>query len=273
MRSLSDLIVLIRGAGEVGSAIAHKLYRSHFRVCLTEEPNSLAINRGTCFSEAIYNSKKMVEGVIAEKATPALDQIYRVWRNDHIPILVDPELITKALIKPDVLINAMMLKRRINTTRMEDAPLVIGIGPGFTIGREVHLIIETSNNRDFGRVIIEGESADGTECPGNIDVSVNEKYVTAEDAGVFRSDNEIGDAVKSGDIIGYLDDSPLTAPVSGTLRGLLRSDVKVLANTRLAGIDPDIDKPDCYTIHPMMRTIAGGTLEAILMSLNIEETL
>ena len=71
--------------------------------------------------------------------------------------MADPELAVKPLIKPDVLINAMMLNRQTNT-RMTDAPLVIGIGPGFTAGVDVHLVIESNPGNNLGRVILEGES-------------------------------------------------------------------------------------------------------------------
>ena len=66
MKKLSELIVLIRGGGEVASAIAHRLHRSHFRVCLTEIANPLAVSRGTTFSEAIFDGVKVIEGVKAE---------------------------------------------------------------------------------------------------------------------------------------------------------------------------------------------------------------
>jgi xanthine dehydrogenase accessory factor len=133
MRSLPELIVLVKGGDEAGSAIAHRLFRSHFRVCITEIASPLSVNRGTCFSEAIYDTHKTVEDVTVERTTPSIEHIYRVWRNGKIPIIADPESSVKALIKPDVLVNAMMLKRKTNST-MDDAPLVIGIGPGFSAG-------------------------------------------------------------------------------------------------------------------------------------------
>jgi len=81
MRKLSELIVLVRGGGEVGSAIAHMLARSHFRVCITETESPLAISRGVCFSEALHETRKVVEDVTGEKASPTLESIYKVWRN------------------------------------------------------------------------------------------------------------------------------------------------------------------------------------------------
>jgi xanthine dehydrogenase accessory factor len=270
MRKLSELIVLIRGGGEIGSAIAYSLHRSHFRVCITEIASPLAVSRGSCFSEAVYDSKKTVENVTAERTLPSLDQIYKIWRIGNIPVLVDPELTVKALLRPDVLVNAMMLKRKTSST-MRDASLVIGIGPGFTAGEDVHIVIESANNNNLGRVIVEGKSEEDSEKPVEINGLAEERVVWAADSGVFTSENKIGDAVLAGDVIGQLDDEIVKAPISGILRGLLRNEVRVLANTKLIEIDPVNGKSVCFNIRDKMRAVAGGVLEAIMMSLNTDE--
>jgi xanthine dehydrogenase accessory factor len=236
---------------------------------ITESANPLDVNRGTCFSEAVYESSKTVEDITAERTIPSLEQIYKVWRNENIPVVIDPELTVKPIIKPDVLINAMMLRRRTNTN-MEDAPLVIGIGPGFSVGADAHLVVEASG-KDLGKVIIEGESTEPTEQPGENLNPEKEMAIWADDAGVFESDKKVGDSVTAGEPIGSLNNVLVNAPVSGMLRGVLRNEVKVLANVRLAEIDLRGDKNDAVLIRSEMRAIAGGVLEAILMSLNIAE--
>jgi xanthine dehydrogenase accessory factor len=270
MRKLSELIVLVRGGGEVGSAIAHMLARSHFRVCITETESPLAISRGVCFSEALHETRKVVEDVTGEKASPTLESIYKVWRNGNVPVVADPEGSVKPLLKPDVLVNAMMLKRATNT-RMSDALLVIGIGPGFKAGEDVHLVIETSFGHNLGRVIIEGESQDDTGKSEKIRDSEIPGLVLAEDSGVFNTDKNIGISVQAEEIIGSLDGIEVKAPISGILRGILRNETKVLKNTELLEVVPENDKSVCYTIRDRMRTIAGGTLESIMMSLNVDE--
>jgi xanthine dehydrogenase accessory factor len=271
MRNLSDLIVLVRGGGEVGSAIAHRLHRSHFRVCITETASPLAIRRGSCFSEAIYDTTKTIEDVTAERSDPSLEHIYRVWRNENIPVVADPELTVRALIKPDVLVNAMMLKRETNT-RINDAPLVIGIGPGFTVGENVHILIESSPGCDLGKLVFEGKSTQKTGNHPEIDSSDTNKIIQAEDSGIFTTGKNLGDKVAAEDIIGYLEDLPLKAPISGMLRGLLRNEVKVLAGTQLAEIDSVNDKSTCFSISDKMRTISGGVLEAVMISYNVNQT-
>jgi xanthine dehydrogenase accessory factor len=271
MRKLNELIVLIRGGGEVGSAVAHRLMQSHLRVCITEIDSPLAVSRGTCFSEAIYENVKTVEDKKAEKALPSLDSLYRVWRNHNIPIVVDPELTVKPLIKPDVLVNAMMLKRKTSTS-ITDAPVVIGIGPGFTIGTDCHLIVESNNSNNLGKVIIEGEAEKDTGKPVEIGGLSAERVIWSEDAGVFITSKNIGDTVLANDIVGYLGDTSLAAPISGILRGILRSEVKVLAGAKLVEIDSVNEKSICFSIRDKMRAIAGGVLEAIMLSLNTSDS-
>ena len=265
MRKLSELIVLIKGGGETGSAIAHRLYQSHFRVCITEVSVPSAICRGVSFSEAVFDNKKVVEGVTGERILPTLEQIYRVWRSASIPVIVDLESSVKPLIKPDVLINAMMLKRETNS-KITEAPVVIGIGPGFTAGENTHLVVESKPGHNLGKVIIEGESE-----PEGVPETTDERIIKAADSGVFTTEKDVGDAVAAGDIIGMLDDVPLTAAKTGVLRGILHSEMKVLANTNLAEIDPVNDKDSCFIISDRARAIAGGVLEAIMMSLNLPE--
>jgi len=63
--TLYGLKVLIRGAGELASAVAHRLYLCHFKVAMTEIPRPLAVRRKVCFSEAVYEGHQEVEGVKA----------------------------------------------------------------------------------------------------------------------------------------------------------------------------------------------------------------
>jgi len=270
MRKLTELIVLVRGGNEVGSAIAHKLFRSHFRVCITEIASPLDINRGICFSEAVYDTSKMVEGVTAERTLVSLDQIYKIWRNGNIAVVVDPDMSAKPLLKPDVLVNAMMLNRQTNT-KLSDAELVIGVGSGFNIGTDVYLIVESNNSRHPGRVLIEGEAEKTPEGPALSEKANGGNIILAEDSGVFTTKKSIGDAILAGDVIGKLNDAPLPAPASGVLCGLLRNEVKVLANAQLAEIDSKNDKTVCFAIRDKTRAVAGGVLEAIMMSTNVDE--
>jgi xanthine dehydrogenase accessory factor len=267
MRIFHDVIIAIRGAGEEGSAIAHRLHRSHFRICMTELEYPLAVYRGGSFSDAVYNNSKNVEGVTVEQSKPKLEDIYKIWRRDNIPLVVDPEFTIKPLIKPDIVINAMMLGRKIDTPLSDDR-IIIGVGPGFIAGDNAHLVIESNGSNNLGKVIIDGP----VESESNIIYDLKkERFLFAPEAGIFTSNLSIGQEVNTGDSIGFINDVPVSAPICGLLCGLLHDKTGVLENTVLAEIAPADDNIDFSKIRSHSRAIAGGVLEAIMMSINIPE--
>ncbi|MFC1846652.1 selenium-dependent molybdenum cofactor biosynthesis protein YqeB [Chloroflexota bacterium] len=267
MSKLSELVVLIRGGGEVASGIAHRLNRSHFRVCITEVANPLAVSRGTTFSEAVFYGTKIIEGETAELVSASPEEINEVWRRGNIAIVVDTEASVKDKIKPDVLVDATMAKRNIGT-RITDAPLVIGAGTGFYAGRDVHTVVETNNSNNLGRVIFKGEAESNTGIPVAIGGLTNKRVIWASLPGIFTTEMEIGDRVDAGQIIGCIEGQPLEAPISGMLRGLLKNGVKVPKDAKLIEVDQVNDSAVCYDIRDKMRAIGGGVLEAIMLEYN-----
>ncbi len=267
MRKLSELIVLIRGSGEVASGIAHRLHLSYFKVCLTEIANPLSVSRGTTFSEAVFDRTKTIEGVTAEFVPLVPEEIHRVWQQGNIPIVIDPEASIKEKMQPDVLIDATMAKQN-KGTMITDAPLVIGVGPGFYAGRDVHIVVETNHSNNLGMVIVAGAAEKDTGTPVAINGLTKERVIWAPHSGVFTTDREIGDSVDIHQIIGSIGAQPLEAPMSGMLRGLLRSGVSVSKGSKLIEIDPVNDAAICYAINYKMRAIGRGVLEAIMMKFN-----
>lgn len=265
---LTHLLILIRGGGEVASGVAHRLARAHLRVCMTETSQPLAVSRGTAFSEAIFDGIKTIEGLTAELVSASSEEIYRVWQQGNIPIVIDPEVSVKEKIKPDVLVDATMAKRNLGT-KLTDAPLVIGLGPGFQAGIDVHMVVETNHSNNLGKVILKGEAEKNTGTPVAIDGLTEERVVWAPWSGIFNTDREIGDSVDAHQIVGRVGDQPVLAPIRGMLRGLMRNGVRVSEGSKLIEVDPVNDKEVCYTIRDKMRAIAGGVLEAILIRFNV----
>lgn len=263
-KEISRITVLIRGGGEVASGIAYRLHLGHLRVCLTEMARPLAVSRGTAFSEAVFDRVKEIMGVRAELVTPSLEEINRVWQQGNIPVIIDPEAAIKDRSKPDVLVDAIMAKRN-TSTRITDAPLVIGVGPGFYAGRDVHMVVESNNSRNLGKVILDGRAEKNTGIPVDIGGLTRERVIWAPKAGIFTSNKEIGDSVTAGEVIGYVGDQPLKAPLSGVLRGLLRSEVRVAKGSKLIEVDQLHDSAYCSLITAKMMTIGEGVLQAIKM--------
>jgi xanthine dehydrogenase accessory factor len=264
--SLSSLKVLIRGGGEIASAVAHKLAVSHFRVCLTEIPRPVAVSRGVAFCEAVYDGEKEVAGVVARLvSTP--DDIYRMWQEGKLAILVDPEARIKDVLKPDVLIDAKMAKRD-SFTGIADAPLVIGLGPAFYAGRDVHIAIETNNSENLGKVILISSPEPYNGVPLDVGGFTEDRVLRVAAKGAFRPVRKMGDLVTAGEVVARVGNYPVKAKIDGVLRALIRGGIEVEENVKLGEVDPRGDAELCYAIRPRMRTIAGGVLEAILYHYN-----
>ena len=262
-RQLNDMVVLIKGGGEVASAVAHKLARSRFKVCLTEIPQPVAVSRGVTFCEAIYDGEIGVEGVVAKRITSA-EEITPTWKENKLPILVDPPARVNDWLHPDVIIDAIMAKKNLNT-KISDAPLVIGLGPGLYVGRDVHIVIETNNSENLGKVILSGEAKPDTGLPLNVGGFTEERVLRSPTSGRFRPAKKMGDLGAAGDTVAWVGDYPVKAKIDGVLRALIRDGLEVDEQAKLGEVDPRGSKELCYTIRPRMRTIAGGVLEAILM--------
>jgi len=263
---LSRLVVLVKGGGEVASAVAHKLFRAHFRVCMTEISRPVAVSRGVSFCEAVYDGEKEVEGVIAKLISSA-HEISPTWADNKLPIMVDPQASIRNWLHPDVIVDAIMAKKNLGTD-IHDAPLVVGLGPGFRTGRNAHMVVETNNTENLGKVITDGEADQDTRIPLNIGGYTEERVLRVPSAGSLHSVKKIGDPVTAGETVAWVGDSPVKAKIGGVLRALLRDGVEVDRMTKLGEVDPTGERWVCFTIRPRMRTIAGGVLEAIMMHFN-----
>jgi xanthine dehydrogenase accessory factor len=266
-KRINELVILIRGAGEMASGVAHRLHQSHFKICMIEISHPVAVRREVSFCEAIYQGEKEVEGVQA-KFISKQEGIQSVWREGKIPLLVDPDLKkTKHFLKPDVLIDAIMAKKNLGT-QINDAPLVIGLGPGFTAGKDVHIIIETNRGHHLGKMIRKGSAEPDTGIPGDIGGYTVQRVLSTMKKGTFHPYKAIGERVNKGSVVAVADDFPIIAGISGVLRGLLHEGATVKKGMKVGDIDPRGKREACFTISDKARAIGGGVLEAILYWFN-----
>lgn len=266
-KSMDEIVVLVRGAGEIASGVAHRLHRSHFRICMTEIPYPLAVRREVAFSEAIYEGEKEVEGVRAELISKP-EEIESVWKKGDIPILVDPDgKKTRNFLIPDVLVDAIMAKKNLGT-QIDDAPFVIGLGPGFTAERNVHIVVETNRGHHLGKMMLIGAAEPDTGTPGEIGGYAIERLLRTMKKGIFHPQKSIGDRINKGSVVAVVDDFPIIAKISGVVRGLLREGAEVKKGMKVGDIDPRSKKESCFTISDKSRAIGGGVLEAILYRFN-----
>lgn len=256
------MLVLIRGAGDLATGIAWRLWQAHFDIVMTDLPQPTAIRRTVAFSTALENIEMTVEGVTAVAcATP--NQVLEAFKRRRVAVLPDPDCKLALQLRPDVVVDAILAKHNLGT-RVDDAPLVIGVGPGFCAGQDCHYVIETQRGHDLGRVIEEGTAAPNSGIPGNIGGYTSERILRAPAAGVFRPLASIGDLVQAGQTVAEVNGIPLTAPIAGMVRGMLAGGVEVTPGFKCGDVDPRGEKASYTTISDKARAIGGGVLEAIL---------
>lgn len=256
------MLVLIRGAGDLASGIALRLFHARMRVVMTDLPRPTAIRRTVCFSQALLHGKMTVEDVTAEAARSPQEAL-EILQKGSIPVIADPEGACIAELKPDVVVDAILAKRNLGT-RITDAPCVIGVGPGFTAGVDCHACVETMRGHTLGRVITEGSPIPNTAVPGLIGGFAGERVLRAPAEGVFRQSLQIGDMVRQGDTAGYVGDQPMLCQLSGVLRGLLADGTPVHKGMKAGDVDPRGEQSYCYLVSDKALAIGGGVLEAIL---------
>lgn len=297
-----NLLIICRGAGDLATGIIHRLHRAGHRVIALETDYPAAIRRQVSFCEAVYDGSAAVEGLTARLVpaltdaetdtetysgindTPAANIASEKWDSSaieavleagEVPLLIDPKGESIVLLKPDVVVDAIIAKKNLGTT-INMAPLVIGVGPGFTAGQDVHLVIESMRGHNLARIITDGMAQPNTGVPGNIAGFTSERVIHAPAAGYIHDVRKIGDIVQKGDEIAriYPDKEsydnalseyvPVNATITGIIRGLIREGYYFRKGFKIADIDPrESEITNCFTISDKARSIAGSVLEAV----------
>ena len=256
------MMVLLRGAGDIATGVATRLYRCGYRIAMTDLEKPTSIRRTICFSEAILNGSATVEGVTARFAKGP-EQASAIMDAGEVAVLSDPEGTCIAACKPDVVVDAILAKRNLGT-RISDAPIVIGVGPGFTAGVDCHAVVETMRGHTLGRVYYEGSALPNTGVPGSIGGFTLERILRAPCDGEFTGVKHIGDTVEAGETCAYVSGTPMTASIRGVLRGLLPDGLTVRAGMKSGDVDPRCAVEHCYMVSDKALAVGGGVLEAIL---------
>ena len=251
----------------MASAVAWRLYMANLRrIFMLEIDNPLAVRREVSFCEAAHDGEKEVEGVKAVLVKNP-DEIQACWENNVIAVLVDPQWQSLKHLNVNVSVDAILAKRNLGTY-ISEAELVIGLGPGFTAGQDVHYVIETNRGHNLGRIITSGAAEPNTGIPGSIQGYAEERVLRAPGDGLFNAQKQIGDSVDKDDILGSVAELKIRAGIDGIVRGLIRSGSNVKKGLKLGDIDPRGEKSYCYSISDKARAVAGSVLEGILRHYN-----
>ena len=270
------ILIICRGGGDLATGIVHRLFRAGFPVLVLETDSPAAIRRQVSFSEAVYDGTATVEGVTAERIASAnRASVNHVLEAGRVPLLVDPEGSSIPLLKPDIVVDAIIAKKNLGTAK-EMAPLVIGVGPGFTAGEDVDLVVESMRGHNLARIFTTGSALPNTGIPGNIGGFTKERVLHAEAAGYMKNIRQIGDIVEKGEEIARIYEKmteegifsgsyvSVEASISGIIRGLIREGYHFQKGFKIADIDPrESELANCFTISDKARSIGGSVLEAV----------
>jgi xanthine dehydrogenase accessory factor len=256
-RAPADVVVLVRGAGDLATGVAWRLKRAGFGVIMCELEHPLTVRRSVAFSTAVGEGAVTVEGIRAVRATTT--EAAALARSDVVPVAVSRGL---PPLPADVVVDARLAKRVLDTT-IGDAALVVALGPGFEAGHDCHAVVETMRGPRLGRVYWQGRAAPNTGTPGVIGGRGAERVLRAPAAGRARWHVNIGDVVAAGAVLGAVTGEPVRAPFAGVVRGLIADGTPVAEGLKIGDVDPRADT-DCREISDKALAVAGGVLEAIL---------
>jgi len=262
--------VLLRGGGDLATGVAYRLHKCGFPVIVTELPRPLVVRRRVSLATAVLEGEITVEDLRGVRVASAA-AAWALAMTGAIPVLPSPEWPPAGDVRrPAVLVDARMTKRNIDTA-IDQAPLVIALGPGFVAGVDCHAVIETNRGHRLGRVIWEGPAEANTGTPGIVSGKGAERVLRAPAAGAVQWRKAIGDRVRQGEVLGEVEGQPVIAPFDGVARGLITPGTIVPAKLKIGDVDPRGDVATCFTISEKALAIGGGVVEAVLVWLGRQE--
>ena len=268
MTERTKQLVIVRGGGDIATGTIHRLYRCGYPVLVLESGYPSAIRRCVAFSEAVYDGTSEVEGITCIKAS-GYDEACTIMEQGAVPVMIDENCAVLEKVRPWALVDAILAKKNLGTTR-DMADKTIGLGPGFTAGQDVDLVIETMRGHNLGRIIGNGKAAPNTGVPGIIGGYGAERVIHSPAKGIFFGRSMIGDMVEQGQAIGVIvtgqGEVTVEASLTGLLRGIIKDGYPVVKGFKIADIDPrKSEYENCFTISDKARCIAGSVVEGLQM--------
>ena len=263
--------VLVRGGGDLGSGVAHRVARAGFPVVIAEVAAPLAVRLGASFAQAVWEGEAHVDGLTARRV-PGPDSVQFCWRSGAIPVVIAAEFERWDEVSIAAVVDARMLKRAGDPIGA-GSPLTVGLGPGFRAGTDCHAVVETQRGHWLGRVYWRGGASDDSGVPDAVHGRLGERVVRAPTAGVIRCIAAIGDPVRAGVPIAEIDGTPIRAAIDGVVRGLIHDGVAVSEGLKIGDIDPRGLREHCFTISDKALAVGGGALAAILESIQFRHSL
>ncbi|MEA2157390.1 MAG: xanthine dehydrogenase accessory factor [Solirubrobacteraceae bacterium] len=256
-------MVLVRGSGDVGSAVAHLLLRNGYGVVIHDADRPAAPRRGMAFTDAIFDGECTLDGVCGRRVEELIGLAEAIAERDGVRITTAGLGFVLAAVQPDVLVDARMRKHETPESQLDLAPLTIGLGPNFVAGETTHLAIETQWGDGLGTVVTAGTTRELAGEPRSFDGHARDRFVYAPVEGVLHTHAQIADRVRAGDVVATIGAERLLAPLDGILRGLTHDGVQVTRGTKVVEVDPRGDESAAFGLGERPLRIAEGVLAAI----------
>lgn len=263
-RTNPELRILIRGANDVGSAVAHRLFTERYSaVVIHETPQPTTTRRRMSFTDAVFDGRAILDGV----ETQFVNRLYllrgALVAHRVIPVVVKDFFELLETLHPNILVDARMRKHLQPEAQRGLAQLTIGLGPNFVAGETTDLAIETNWGESLGQIIEHGATNPLQGEPREIEGHARDRYVYAPIVGIFHTSLQIGDKVESGQEVARIDSTPLLAPITGILRGLTHDGIPVPQKIKVIEIDPRTYNAQVSGIGERPARIAEGVITAI----------
>ena len=256
------MLVLVKGAGDLATGTAVRLHRAGFPIVMTDIDQPTAVRRTVAFSQCMYDGVTQVEGITARRAANG-EEVRAILAAGEIPVLADPEAHILKELHFDAVVDGILAKKNLGTS-ITDAPIVLALGPGFTAGVDCHGVVETKRGHDLGRLILEGSAIPNTGVPGDVGGYTRERIIRAPADGPFEPVAAIGQKVELGEVVAKVNGVPVTAQLTGIVRGILPAGIPVTEGMKAGDIDPRCEVHNCFTVSDKARAIGGGVLEGLL---------
>jgi xanthine dehydrogenase accessory factor len=266
--TIEPCLVIVRGGGDLGTGVVYRLHKSGFPTIVLELANPMVVRRRVALATAILEDEIFIEDLLGRRVE-SVAEAQQLCFEDVVPVLVAPQLepvIDQLALPTCAVVDARLAKRNIDTN-IRQAPLVVGLGPGFTAGVDCHAVVETMRGHTLGRVIWDGSAIANTGTPGIIGGKGSERVLRAPTAGTISWQVAIGDSVVAGQILGEVQGTPVNAPFSGVIRGLIAPGTVVKLGLKVGDVDARASREACFTISDKALAIGGGVLEALLTHL------
>lgn len=266
----SDYLVLIRGGGDLATGVAYRLHKAGFPLIVLELAQPLVVRRAVALATAVHQGRVQIEDLRGERVPDGVAAAAMAAGGDAVPVLVAPDLdpvLAGLPAPPAAIVDARIAKRNIDT-HTEQAPLVIGMGPGFTAGEDCHAVVETMRGHSLGRVLWRGAALPNTGTPGIVAGKGAERVLRAPRDGVAAWELAIGDRVEKGQRLGAVAGAPVAAPFAGVIRGLVAPGTPVRRGMKIGDVDARGRVENCFTISDKALTMGGAVLTAILTRMN-----